>query len=393
MKNKACIILGDSFTFPEGDAATNRVYTYAKGLAENGVSVHVVCFRNDYVSYHSGETEGIKYHLPFRQSQRSPYFIVRRINNLAKYYNTITLFRQIQKEQRIENVVAYTIRKNTQLFGFFLSRMFRSNLILERSEHPFKSYRTRIGEKVSGRFRVAFEIVFSDYIFCISSYLIDFYRRKGAREGKLFKVPSTVDVTRFNTPYERKVQYPYICYSGSLTRQKDGVDILIRSFSGIAPDYPEINLVLVGKADTMEDEVFFRELVTSMDLENRVLFTGKVSRNEIPSYICNAELLVLARPESIVADAGFPSKVSEYLSTGRPVVVTRVGEIPDYLTHNQSAFLAEPGSVNDFAANLRLALEDKDQAESVGLRGREIAQTVFSYKLQAARIMDFLEKK
>ncbi|MRS05022.1 glycosyltransferase, partial [bacterium] len=288
MKNRAYIILGDSFTFPEGDAATNRVYTYAKGLAENGVPVHVVCFRNDYGSVHSGETEGIKYHLPFRQSERSPYFIIRRINNFGKYLNTIRLFRQIQKEHGIENVIAYTIRKNTQLFGFLLSRIFRSNLILERSEHPFKSYSTWIGENISGRFRVVFEIVFSDYIFCISSYLADFYLRKGAREKKLFKVPSTVDVTRFNIIYERRIPFHYICYSGSLTRQKDGVDILIRSFSNIALEFPDIKLVLVGKADTMEDELFFRELVKTMDIENRVLFTGKVPRNDIPAYICNA---------------------------------------------------------------------------------------------------------
>ena len=392
MKNRAYIILGDSFTFPEGDAATNRVYTYAKGLAENGVPVHVVCFRNDYVSIHSGETEGINYHLPFRQSARSPYFIIRRINNLGKYLNTIRLFRQIQKEHGIENVIAYTIRKNTQLFGFLLSRIFRSNLILERSEHPFKSYNTWIGENISGRFRVVFEIVFSDYIFCISSYLADFYIRKGAREKKLFKVPSTVDVTRFNIIYDRKLPFQYICYSGSLTRQKDGVDILIRSFSNIALEFPDIKLVLVGKADTTEDELFFRELVKTMDIENRVLFTGKVPRNEIPSYICNAELLVLARPESIVADAGFPSKVSEYLATGRPVVVTRVGEIPDYLTHNQTAFLAEPGSVDDFSARMRSALRNKDLAVKVGLSGREIARTVFNYKLQASRILSFLEK-
>jgi hypothetical protein len=44
------VIYGDVFTFPECSAATNRVYTYAKGFIENGISVHVICFEK-LISY------------------------------------------------------------------------------------------------------------------------------------------------------------------------------------------------------------------------------------------------------------------------------------------------------------------------------------------------------
>ena len=72
----AYVIFGDSFTFPEGDAATNRVYAYSKGFTENGIAVHVICFRNDYIDEHTGETGGIKYYHPFGQTTRSNYFII-----------------------------------------------------------------------------------------------------------------------------------------------------------------------------------------------------------------------------------------------------------------------------------------------------------------------------
>jgi hypothetical protein len=48
------IIFGDLFSFPEGHAATNRIYTYAKGLQENGVNVTVICFSNDYLDQPNG---------------------------------------------------------------------------------------------------------------------------------------------------------------------------------------------------------------------------------------------------------------------------------------------------------------------------------------------------
>ena len=44
------VIIGDMFSFPEGDAATNRVLTFAKGFLENGQKVHVICFGNEYIA-------------------------------------------------------------------------------------------------------------------------------------------------------------------------------------------------------------------------------------------------------------------------------------------------------------------------------------------------------
>jgi glycosyltransferase involved in cell wall biosynthesis len=150
--------------------------------------------------------------------------------------------------------------------------------------------------------------------------------------------------------------------------------------------------VLVGKADTDQDEQYFRNLVIDLKINEKVIFTGKVPRNIVPSYICNAHVLALARPRSIVADAGFPSKVSEYLSTGIPVVTTKVGEIPLYLTNNQNAFLSEPDSVEEFASKLKAVLDDYPHAQEVGLKGQEIALDEFNYLYQAKRIIKHLKE-
>ena len=82
------VIFGDSFSFPEGDAATNRVHTYAKGFNENGITVHVICFANEYNSPGDGMINGINFYHPFRQMERSKYFIIRNWQKLIKYFNT-----------------------------------------------------------------------------------------------------------------------------------------------------------------------------------------------------------------------------------------------------------------------------------------------------------------
>ena len=80
------IIFGDSFSFPEGDAATNRVHTYAKGFHENNSAVHVICFANDYDSLEVGFITGIRFYHPFGQRKRNRYLIVRRWQKFIKYF-------------------------------------------------------------------------------------------------------------------------------------------------------------------------------------------------------------------------------------------------------------------------------------------------------------------
>ena len=384
------LILGDAFTFPEGDASTNRVYAYAHGFIEHGLDVVIICFRNDKKAIYYGEKDRIRYYHPYSKSQGGLTFWARRWQSIRKCFITFAIIRDIVTYKRLLAIHCYTKSLFTQKFAFLLSLVYKSKLILERSEHPLKIYKNRISKKIFGYYRVISEIIFSNYIFCISDYLIDLYINYGANKKKLFKVPSTVDFRRFERTYPKPVGYKFVCYCGSLTMQKDGVDILIMSFAKVAMRFPGIHLLLIGKADTPEDEIYLRKLVSDLRIEEKVLFIGKIPRNEIPPYLCNADVLALARPRSMIADAGFPSKLTEYLATGQPVVATKVGEIPLFLMDGVNAYLAEPDSPEDFADKITYVLDNYYSAKKVGEKGKELTKTFFNYNYQAKRILDFL---
>jgi glycosyltransferase involved in cell wall biosynthesis len=386
----ALVILGDSFTFPEGTAATNHAYTYAKGFIENGIKVHIICTENEYLENYDGITNGIFYYHPFAQKERSPYFIMRRWYKFRKYIRTFTLIRKINREEKIIALNLWTYRLVTQLFAYFLAKYFRTQLIIERSEHPLRNYKDNQISQFLGRTRLALEKNLYDGIFCMTNYLIEFYKKAGFSVSKLFLVPSTVDTERFNIKCSSPFDYNYILYCGSLTVLKDGVNILIESFNKISGKFPDLKLVLIGKGDTSEEELLIRNLVVSLHLEKRVVFQGQLPRADIPPYLLNAKILALARPKSKVADAGFPSKLTEYLSTGNPVVVTEVGEIPFYLKDNETAFLSEPDNIDAFAEKVDYVLENYESAREVAARGKELTATIFNYNYQAKRMLTFI---
>jgi glycosyltransferase involved in cell wall biosynthesis len=202
----------------------------------------------------------------------------------------------------------------------------------------------------------------------------------------------TVDLERFEQPQKNLKEFtsPYIAFVGVMNDAKDGVSILIKAFNTLKSKYPNHKVYLVGAWNY--DTPVHLQLIKDYTLENSVFWMKEYSRNEIPNIICNADLLVLPRPDSKQAQGGFPTKLGEYLASGVPVCATTVGEIPDYLVDNESVFFAEPGSVESFAEAMDRALNDPDSAKRVGENGRKVAVKEFNKDVQAKKLYEFLRE-
>ena len=168
------------------------------------------------------------------------------------------------------------------------------------------------------------------------------------------------------------------------------MQILIEAFSRISSDFPNIKLYLIGDTSNEGEFKKLKEKISLLKIEDKVVFTGIISSDNIPHLLVNAKMLVLARPDNIQAKGGFPTKLGEYLATGNPVVVTKVGEIPNYLIDGVNAFLAQPNSVDSFATKMKFVLNNIDLANNVGLKGKELTNTIFNYKVQSKKLIDFI---
>jgi len=180
-----------------------------------------------------------------------------------------------------------------------------------------------------------------------------------------------------------------ITYCGGLDGDKDGVPILIKSFSLIADEFPLFKLQLVGSLHNESTRLNLRSLVQKLNINDKVIFTGRIRRDNIPEYLCNSDFLVLARPNNKQAEGGFPTKLGEYLATGKPVVVTNVGEISNFLIDQKNAFVAEPDSAEKFANKLREALLNKNSSQ-IGLEGKKLVHNEFHYLTQAKELEKFI---
>jgi glycosyltransferase involved in cell wall biosynthesis len=223
--------------------------------------------------------------------------------------------------------------------------------------------------------------------------IVNYYKDKiDQNKIKLCHLPMTVDLNRFQEESTQPEEFkgPYILFVGVMSDNKDGVNILIESFSKIQTRYPDYNLYLVGP--WQPDSIGHQELIKKFGLETKVKWMKEYPRNTIPSIIKKSNLLVLPRPDSRQAQGGFPTKLGEYLASGIPVCATTVGEIPDYLVDNESVFFAKPGSVESFSETMDRALSNYENAKRVGLNGKKVAEREFNKDIQAKKLYDFLKE-
>lgn len=213
-----------------------------------------------------------------------------------------------------------------------------------------------------------------DGAICMTDVLVDFWIQHGRKGCPIFKLPMTVDVQEVDKVGKDDAHLiPYVCYAGGLSEEKDGVETLKKSF-----------------------EIVRSKLASTMpNLQLKIL--NGMSHDDVLREMKSAACLVLARPDSLQARAGFPTKLGEYLSTGRPVVVTKVGEIPQFLEDGISAFLVDaPDDRNILAVNVAekmiQVLTHPEQAEVVGARGRLVAKKCFDWHVQAKELNAWLER-
>ncbi|MDZ4169159.1 MAG: glycosyltransferase [Coriobacteriia bacterium] len=227
----------------------------------------------------------------------------------------------------------------------------------------------------------------ADGVWTVSEHLAAYWTEHGVPSERLFLQPSVVRASSFDEK-PSPTGTSRTAYVGNLAHQE--VRYLIEIASLVRAAIPEFKLSIFGDA-TAETRDGLKRMVADRDLSDVVFVEPPVVPAEVPSVLAQADVLLLPRSRGEFSDAGFPNKLGEYLASGRPVVVTRVGDIPLYLVDSESAFLVEPDDVDGFAAAVVRALRSPLLGAEVGLRGSEVARQTLRADAVARRLVAFTD--
>jgi glycosyltransferase involved in cell wall biosynthesis len=124
----------------------------------------------------------------------------------------------------------------------------------------------------------------------------------------------------------------------------------------------------------------------------RTHFTGAVDFDEIPDWLAAFDLCL--SPHVPNADGspffGSPTKLFEYLASGRAVIASELGQLGELLEHERTAWLVPPGDADALALAITTLAGRPELRAALGRAGRRSVQNDHTWTAHVDRILERL---
>lgn len=200
-------------------------------------------------------------------------------------------------------------------------------------------------------FRISeLQVPFYDGIIVISTNLQKYYARY---TKKILRIPILCDASKIadRRPAPRYDSGAFkICFAGSVNCRKEGFEILFEALKNVS-GRREVELYLYGML-LEKDEKQLMRLTEKYDLGGKVFYMGNIEPDELLKVFPKYNLLIIPRPLIPQTRYGFSTKLSEYMISGVPVLVTDVSDNSIYIKDNCNGYIVPPGSSSLMAEKL-----------------------------------------
>lgn len=303
------------------------------------------------------------------------YCILPRIGKYSAFIHNIPIIWRYLKERRDED--GNHLCMSLTIYPFFfiiwgiavLLGYKRSNLFHEWDPSCYKKYSIRWFEAEVRGYTFGW---FLNYIFPISHALSKkcaFFRRQ------IFTIPVLASFDRNVKLCEHKDCFTFCGNAGYLVRNSLILDAFLKVRSQNRD--VKLNLVLFGLESSMSA---VKKIVKTMGLEDCVCVFSQIPQQELYDiYDSSIGLLIPLNPDNLQDHARFSQKIAEYVASKRPIITSKVGEIPYYFENEKNAMIVEYSEEAYADAMLKL-LNDPSLSDRIGEGGYNVGIRHFDYK-------------
>ena len=382
MKKKYDLIIVTGSPFPNGGVMVNRIMSYAIELVKRRKSVLVVS-KHRTIFYgqgkqvaQNGEYFGVDYDylMPVWREKKVGFIqrsIIDRIIRIIRFYYFF-LFKY-----RCHSFQYYSRETCDALRLYLIACITHSRLYREISEAPLY---------IKNRVRRFFDTQYCrlyDGMVVMTEGIRQYYNF--IPDKRIFILPMSVDLKRFDIRDEKQRKYFFYCSGGNLER-----DGLIDSINGFLLFY-----------ENHRDYVFL--IATSLNLENKydqivkqlidnndcIKYIGLQPIEKIPIMMVRS-MGLLVTPHQDYQTKGFPTKLGEYLASGRPVVCTSIETLKNNIPED-CVYMVNPNSPRQIAESLHRIVSCMDESHKKGEKGKKFVEARYTVNAYATELCKFLK--
>jgi len=225
-------------------------------------------------------------------------------------------------------------------------------------------------------------------------------KQHGIDPAKIEVIGSAVDLVKFKPPrnrtkFRREIgvgdDTPLIGNVGMIRPDKGQLQ-LVKAAPLVFEKHPGARFVIVGQGTgILKRGINVRNAIDQARLADKIIMAGY--RWDTPNVYAACDMIVIA---SLHTEAS-PIVLREAFASGRPVIATKVGDIPEIVRHRENGLLIEPGDTQALAAAIMEFISDPELAARCALNGFSYATEHFSFdKMMEAKLradFDVVAKK
>lgn len=163
----------------------------------------------------------------------------------------------------------------------------------------------------------------------------------------------------------------FLVWHGDISKD-DGLECLLKAMSILPRNFV---LIIIGTGP-LGYVRFLKNMVISLGLGDRVVFTGWIDYSKLPRYLDLSDIAVApVLPTTLMNQANFFTKVREYIAMTKNIVATETAGLKSMLGDSVITFVSNPFDIEDLASKI-----EKAQASGIDAikraRMKEIAEKI-----------------
>lgn len=175
-----------------------------------------------------------------------------------------------------------------------------------------------------------------------------------------------------------------VLFVGRLSEDK-GASVLIDAAVMLREQYPDMHVDIVGGGKQLKA---LRKKVEEIGAAGNITVWGHRSAADIAKFYEDASMVVVP---SICPD-NLPTVCIEAMATGRPVIASRTGGLPELIDNGATGLLVPPSDASALADSIHMLFDDPALMAQMGLSGRKKAEHEFSINLYVRKTLYEYEK-
>jgi|TARA_Y100000031_G_scaffold70041_1_gene77703 glycosyltransferase involved in cell wall biosynthesis len=210
----------------------------------------------------------------------------------------------------------------------------------------------------------------SDKIIVASHFLKSLTREIGLAEEKVKVIYNSVDFFEIKPGLKNKqalkekfnLNKIVLLTIARLTPWK-GVDMLIEIMPDLVKKYQEINLVVVGQGPEFNN---LKQLAQNINMQNHIIFTGKLDRFQIVDYLRASDVFVLNTNYE-----GMSHCLLEAMKMETPIITTSAGGNPETIKDKETGLLVDYRDKEQWLKAINNLLDDPDLAKRLANQAKQ----------------------